>query len=349
MSDEQSDDQEVLSERLGLFGRIDEAIFNVEVVVIVLALIVMSVIVFTDIVYQLVLSFKQAIQREESGIWGYIIGLTAFVGAMLFATTAPPETDESDEPEERGEERSLAQRIGITTGLLVCVVVAALALLYLSSATIYRLTTIGLCIPVGLHYWEKDQRGRLGALVVLGGLAVWTMGGLPEAYSWAQSYGLFLLLWVGFLGASIAARERRHLRVDLLRNLLPPRWVPHFNAFSYLVAAAFTATFFYLGYLYVFGPSSGYLNPIWEAPAWLPGFLQDMVPVGPPPEEMPLYDRILNVVFGRSPPGEVPDWLKVLSIPTAMVLVVIRFLGHAVVFARMAMRGESFEESAEAH
>jgi C4-dicarboxylate transporter DctQ subunit len=35
-----------------------------------------------------------------------------------------------------------------------------------------------------------------------------------------------LVLWIGFFGASLATREKRHLRIDLLSRVLPPRYEP---------------------------------------------------------------------------------------------------------------------------
>lgn len=336
MSADPNSSPEILSSRLGLFGRLDEGLYRLETVIIVLALVVMSVTVFTDILYQVVLSYEQAFRRGEAGAAGTLAVLVTFVGGVLFATTAPPEDREIDRP--------LSIRLGLTAGLLVLVVGGAVSLLYVHSATIYRVLTAAILVAVARLFWEREAYVRFGLLVGAGLLTLWWMGSLPEGYSWAQSYSQVLLLWVGFLGASVASRERRHLKADLMRNVLPPKWVPHFNVVSYLVAGLFTGVLCYLGFMYLFGPDSNYLKPIWEAPAWLPGFVAEAVPTGPLPDDAGLVDRMLNVVFNRYEPGEIPDWLKVMAIPVSAALMVMRFLGHAAAFAVMAWNHETFEE-----
>jgi TRAP-type C4-dicarboxylate transport system permease small subunit len=363
MSDEISEEDEPLSASLGWFGTLDTAVYQVEIVVVVLALIIMSVIVFTDVVYQLTFGLQQSLGRGDAGAWAMMLGILAFVGAMCFAIsrgkpmerTADYGGDDEDDPEaesaeqEEREERPMGVRIGITAGMLAAIVGVSISLVYLQSSTVYRIMTLVLTIPVGIFFYNNEQHTRLGILAVAVATSLYFMGALPEGYSWSQSYGLFLLLWVGFLGASAAARERRHLRVDLMRKLLSPKWLPHFNALSYLVAAVFTGIIFYLGFIYLFGKDSAYLVPIWEVPEWLPGTLQEELKTFPLPEDASVFTRMLHVLFAPTEPGEVPDWLKVLAIPVSMALIVIRFLGHSFAFARMAVRGEEYEDIPEAH
>lgn len=341
-------DDKPLSESLGWFGKLDLAVYQVEVVVVVLALIIMSVIVFTDVVYQLTLGIEQALEKDPGEAWGTIAGVGAFIWAMAFATTSR-KAGHSREAAKSIQQRPLLVRVGLATAFTLASFGAAFSLLKFESSTVYRVVTLLLAIPVISHFWKQGFKVRTGVFIGAVVLAVGMMGSLPEGYSWAQSYGLFLLLWVGFLGASIAARDRRHLRIDLMRKLLPPKWTPHFNALSYLVAAAFTAVVSYLGFVYLFGADSSYMVPIWEVPEWLPASMAEQVKTFPIPEDASITTRVLHVVFSPSPPGTVPDWLKVLSIPVSMALIVIRFVGHSVAFGRMALRGEKYEEATEAH
>lgn len=356
MSDATSSHDEPLSTSLGWFGKLDAAVYAVEIVVVVLALIIMSVIVFTDVVYQLTFGLQQEIGRGDSSAWATAIALLGFVGAMCFAVSAGPSPSREEADEEPAEAddreptgRPLGLRLALTAAMLAAVVGFAFGIVYIESSTVYRLMTVAISIPVALLFYKRAQMGTLALLVISVALALWTMGSLPEGYSWAQSYGLFLLLWVGFLGASAAARQRRHLRVDLMRKILSSRWLPHFNALSYLVAAAFTGAIAYLGFIYLFGPDSSYLVPIWEPPSWLPTALQEQLKTFPLPEDASAFSRVLHVFFSPSQPGEVPDWLKVLAIPVSMALIVVRFLGHSFAFARMAARGEHYEDIPEAH
>ncbi|ETW95848.1 MAG: hypothetical protein ETSY2_47510 [Candidatus Entotheonella gemina] len=47
-----------------------------------------------------------------------------------------------------------------------------------------------------------------------------------------------LVLWVGFLGASLATREQRHLRIDILSRMLPSKYQLWLDAGTHLLALA---------------------------------------------------------------------------------------------------------------
>lgn len=339
-----------LSERLPFFGTVDRFIFRVETVVVVTALILMSVMVFTDVVYQLAVSIGQHLEKGESQ--GFVLGgfMLAFVGLIAFAATGDNRT--LDEREAGGEStaRPLPVRVAVTVAATVGTALFGWSLLHLESSTVYRVVTLAAAVPIGRAFWLHGSRVAFGAFVGGTVLAVALFGSLPTGYSWSQSYSLILLLWVSFLGASIAARERRHLRIDLVRKLLPPSKLPLFNALSYLVAATFTGAVLYLGWIYIFGADSTYLRPIWDAPAWLPEGTRKMLmedfPLAP---DASAYRRAMQVLFAPTEPGELPDWLKVAAIPVSMFLICLRFIGHSVVFTQMALRGEEFSEAMETH
>ncbi len=325
-----------LADRLGWFGRIDRAIFRIETVVVVSALMVMSVVVFTDVVYQLMVTIEQDLVARPGQGWTLVAVLLAFVGAMAWAATPQLE--------------SLAKRAGATVGVLAGVIVLTSMLTWWDSSSVYRLLLVVLSIPVVLTLHKNVHRRYVIIYGVCAAISFYAFGNLPTGYSWSQSYSLLLLLWVGFLGASMAARQRRHLKIDLARKLLSPEKVPAFNALSYLAAAVFSGMVFYLSYIYMFGPDSTYLTPIWDAAAWLPESTRQELMTGfPLPDDASFYRRAMQVVFSPSEPGEVPDYLKVLAIPVSFFLITVRFLGHSIVFARMAARHESFDESVEAH
>ena len=45
-----------------------------------------------------------------------------------------------------------------------------------------------------------------------------------EGILWADIFIRQLVLWVGFLGASLAVRESKHISIDFLPNILPKSW-----------------------------------------------------------------------------------------------------------------------------
>jgi len=45
-----------------------------------------------------------------------------------------------------------------------------------------------------------------------------------EGILWADIFLRQLVVWVGFLGASLAVRERKHIAIKILPNFLPQHW-----------------------------------------------------------------------------------------------------------------------------
>src|SRR5262245_21850949 len=64
----------------------------------------------------------------------------------------------------------------------------------------------------------------LSGLLGLGLLHVIERNVLASGLFWADELLQHLVLWLGFLGASLATRERRHLSIDVLSHFLPTRW-----------------------------------------------------------------------------------------------------------------------------
>ena len=86
---------------------------------------------------------------------------------------------------------------------------------------------------MGLLHWLDHWLASLErALVVLlltgllglGLLQVIERNVLASGLFWAASCCRHLVLWLGFLGASLATREQRHLSIDVLSHFLPTRW-----------------------------------------------------------------------------------------------------------------------------
>lgn len=53
--------------------------------------------------------------------------------------------------------------------------------------------------------------------------AVWR-NAFAGGFFWADELLQHMVLWLGFLGASLATYEQRHLNMDVVARLLPPPW-----------------------------------------------------------------------------------------------------------------------------
>jgi TRAP-type C4-dicarboxylate transport system permease small subunit len=100
----------------------------------------------------------------------------------------------------------------------------------------------------------RKARALLAALGITAGLAAATqllVRGLPNGLVWSQQMALCLMLWVGLMGASLAARERGHIAFELAGKIWPARlrrpaeWLARvisagFSLFLAVLAVAFT-------------------------------------------------------------------------------------------------------------
>ncbi len=65
---------------------------------------------------------------------------------------------------------------------------------------------------------------------------------LSSGLLWTDLFLRQMVLWVGFLGASLAVRERRHISIDVLPQFLPETWKP-FTRFLVNISAGLITVF----------------------------------------------------------------------------------------------------------
>lgn len=65
---------------------------------------------------------------------------------------------------------------------------------------------------------------------------------------WAPELNRLLVLWIGFLGASLAVKENRHISLELLTQFLPNKWKPVAQLFVYSFVIYVTGAFTYISY-----------------------------------------------------------------------------------------------------
>lgn len=133
------------------------------------------------------------------------------------------------------------------------------------------------------------------ALVALREAFVWL---LPNGLVWSQTLALSLTLWLGTMGASLAAHERRHLAMDIGGRLVPPAMAGKVAAVGHGVTAAFCALVLWLGVRSVLGHWD-----LWVATDHAAGNLSGL---------------------------PIPKWVPALSIPYGMSMLAIRFGADAV-------------------
>lgn len=116
------------------------------------------------------------------------------------------------------------------------------------------------------------------AVLVAAGLAasVWAVLALfPNGLVWGPAVALACMLWVGFLGASLATRDKKHLALEMGEKLWPARVLPYSKAVAALLTGLLCGFLSWLAWLSLQGhlttwqvnPLAGQLLPT-EIPKW---------------------------------------------------------------------------------
>lgn len=139
----------------------------------------------------------------------------------------------------------------------------------------------------------------LSVMVLLSFLQVALRNVIGESLLWADILLRHLVLWVGFLGASLAVSHQRHISIDALTRLIPPRWQLVVRAGTNLFAAAMCFV--------LFNASRSFLE--------------------------------YEIEDGRILFFDIPEWYSQLIIPVGFAFLTIHFFVRMGLTARDAVRG----------
>lgn len=99
---------------------------------------------------------------------------------------------------------------------------------------------------------------------------------LNESLFWAEEAVRFSMVWSVLLGAAVVARDRAHIRIDVVENLLPPAARRVLDVVLDLLMVAFAIILAVTGIRFV-GRSMMQTSPALNLPMWL---VYCAVPVG---------------------------------------------------------------------
>jgi TRAP-type C4-dicarboxylate transport system permease small subunit len=244
-------------------SRLDRRVFRIERALVVASLVVMSVVVFLDVVHR-------TFADPESKLVQWIVSL----GGIAEDTPAHATVQE------------------VAPWLLFAFFVW-LAYFALRTARMKK----------------SMPRPRAAVLAVVGVLVAYGLVRLlielnPNGFIWSQPLALMLVLWVGFVGASMCTHEGRHLKVEAIERHLPQRIRPKVVFVSQVLTAAFCLFLFWVSSEYV-----AFNYEEWSATEGRGGLLKGI---------------------------DIPKWAGFSVLPIAFLIMTARFIGAA--FA--ALRGE---------
>lgn len=209
------------------------------------------------------------------------------------------------------------------------------ALVPLIAGLIIVLTGVGIVVGGALSRLDRGVAWVERTLIALAMLSMvalsfhdylvqeWKVGG--AGIVGGPNMGLVLMVWVGFLGASLATRNREHLAVDLTDRLLSPASAGFVKRFTSLIAAG-------LAWMFAGG-------------AW--DLTKESIEFGDAVDALPVWDWLvapLNFFIGLLPGqptestpwpvvtagGGFPLWIAQSVLPFGFLVIALRFLGAAI-------------------
>jgi TRAP-type C4-dicarboxylate transport system permease small subunit len=275
--------------------RADDAVYAVERIAVVVSVAAMIVMVFLDVVDRRL----EAPESKLAALLGALLrplhlsgsALGALAPAVGFVTLAGLVWFALATMRRRGAS-SLPRRLEPVVAAVAAGGLFALGwlMLHRPSNEVYALLWLGGGIAVGVRQARaRDPARRLIAVAVLlpAGTALLHRF-VPEGYSWAKEVAMILLVWTGFIGASMAAHDGRHIDIDFGNKMFPAPLRAPLAALARVLNIGFCAFIVLVGIIYVFGPSGLYR------------------------------------LEGRFPHTGIPDWTVALSIPISFSLIALR-------------------------
>jgi len=173
-------------------------------------------------------------------VWGPAI-FASMVLLLLLAAAFTVRRKEG-EPELTNARRMRLLGVGI-----VGVLAMLGAVLYLPS---HHLTAALLAAGFAAGMWQvRKNMVSIGLWAVVGAASLWGVYNLLETgYAWSKELSMVLLMWVGFVGASMATYENRNIQVDFIRKNVPRAWRVNYELFGSVVTAGFTLLLAALAY-----------------------------------------------------------------------------------------------------
>ena len=318
----QSGDENPYKGRFGFLRRIDDWIFMVEMGILWTFLAVSAVMVFLDVMYRRL----AAPDSKVADLTARIFGIESPEAMETLTTVGPIATGligiglvyfafwtAEEHAVEEGSERSRIKPIVET--IVACAGLGLIGWIMIRpgfESRWFYLLLYALCSAAWLYDLVRKREprwvGKLLAFAVVTALFVHvTMNYFPDGYSWSKELSLIMLLWVGFLGASVCAHEGKHIQVGALKRVVPRSISRYTEAIGYLATGAFCFFMALLG---------------WE------------------------YAREALQLEGRFEQTNVPDWVATIAVPAAFAMTMIRYIAAAVSAILGGSYGAAPEEEA---
>jgi C4-dicarboxylate transporter DctQ subunit len=117
----------------------------------------------------------------------------------------------------------------------------------------------------------------LGVMVLLDFTQVILRNFFSSGIIWADTFLRQMVLWVAFLGASLAVQERKHINIDVLTRFMPDRGKRISHIVTDLFAAVVCFAFFKASLAFVSSEIANSTILLLDIPTW---YFELIIPVG---------------------------------------------------------------------
>ncbi len=138
-----------------------------------------------------------------------------------------------------------------------------------------------------MRSWQRwdDTLGRiekflvvvmLSAMILLAFSQIILRNAFSSGISWGDPLVRYLVLWVGFIGASLATKEGKHITIEVFARWLSDRGNQYFKAISNLVSVLVCGLLVFAGWTFVLNEAQMGGSTFLQIPVWVP---QIIIPV----------------------------------------------------------------------
>lgn len=121
-----------------------------------------------------------------------------------------------------------------------------------------------------LHRLEDSLLvGLLGLLILLASTQIFMRNLLDTGIVWIDPLLRVLVLWLGLIGASVAAREQKHIQIDVLTRLLNPTVARIVETLVNLFSSAICLIISWFGAGWILLDYEDRITSFLGAPAWV--------------------------------------------------------------------------------
>ncbi len=110
----------------------------------------------------------------------------------------------------------------------------------------------------------------LSVMILLAFLQIVLRNVFSSGISWGDPLVRYLVLWVGFIGASLATKEGKHITIEIFSRWLSGRGRQYLKAISNLISVIICGLLVFAGWTFVQNEAQIGGATFLQIPAWIP-------------------------------------------------------------------------------